>query len=98
MIKREIIKKTNEVKLTFIQPLNPAQKRISVVGDFNNWDPKVMPLVKRSNGTASATVTLPVGQQVRFRYYSENGDWFNDDAADAYEASGHGSENCILML
>jgi 1,4-alpha-glucan branching enzyme len=98
MIKREILKKDNQVKVTFIQPINGSQERIFVVGDFNKWQPKVNPLVKRSNGTASASVTLPLGQRVYFRYVTEQNHWFNDEAADAYEHGEHGTENCVLIL
>ena len=41
MIKREILKKTNQVKLTFVQPYSEAYARTYVLGDFNNWTPKV---------------------------------------------------------
>ncbi|MCX6046300.1 MAG: isoamylase early set domain-containing protein [Chloroflexi bacterium] len=98
MIKREILKATNQVKLTFIQPTNGVQTRVSVVGDFNNWNPKANPLIKRSNNTASASVILPVGQCVRFRYVTGQGVWFNDEKADAYELSEHGEDNCLVII
>lgn len=97
MIKREVLK-DKKVKVTFVQPHDPAQPRISVVGDFNSWDPNATPLVKRNNNTRSASVTLDGGKRYAFRYYAEDGAWFNDEAADAYEASEHGSPNCILVL
>ncbi len=103
MIKREILKATNQVKLTFIQPVNiqlvngsPAP--VSVVGDFNSWNPKANPLIKRSNNTASASIILPVGQSVRFRYVTGQGVWFNDEKADAYEPGEHGEENCLVLI
>ena len=96
MIKREILKKENKVKLTFIQPFEASDAGIALVGDFNNWDPKANKLMKRNNGTASASVTLEPGQSIRFRYVREDGVWFNDDAADAYEPSEHGTENCVV--
>lgn len=98
MIKREIVKKTNQVKLTFIQPYDETKARTYVVGDFNNWTPKTHPLVKRTNGTMSASVTLEPGQCVRFRYYTADGAWFNDDAADRYEPGEHGAENCVVEV
>ncbi len=98
MIKRELLKNNNQVKLTFVLPLDSTQPRTSVVGDFNQWDPKATPLLKRSNGTASAAVTVPVGQRVRFRYYTADGRWFNDEAADAYELGDYGAEDCVVLL
>ena len=98
MIKRETIKKSEQVKLTFIQPYDSTQPKVSVVGDFNGWDPTVAPLIKRNNGTASVSVTLPVGKRIRFRYVTQDNQWFNDETADAYEPSEHGSENCVVEI
>jgi len=97
MLKREKIKGSKDVKVTFIVPNDPAQGRVSVVGDFNNWDPSATVLAKRSNGTRSATVVLAPAQRYAFRYFTEDGMWFNDDDADAYAVSEHGSQNCIVL-
>lgn len=96
MIKHDVLK-NKKVKVTFIQPHNPDQPAVSVVGDFNGWEPNKTKLVKRNNGTRSATVTVDAGKQYRFRYYTADGEWFNDEAADGYEASEHGSENCLIL-
>lgn len=98
MVKKESLKRTNQVKLTFVLPLNADGRKVSVVGDFNRWDPTANPLVKRNNGTMSSSVTLASGQKVRFRYFAADGEWFNDEQADAYEASVHGSDNCVAVV
>lgn len=97
MIKRETTK-DNKVKVTFVLPAQEAAVATSVVGDFNNWDPGKGKLVKRTNGTYSASVTLDGGKQYQFRYYNADGKWFNDADADAYAPSEHGSQNCVLMV
>jgi 1,4-alpha-glucan branching enzyme len=96
MIKREISKKDKNVKGTFIQPTNGSKQTVSVVGDFNNWDPAKGKLARRSNGTSSYSVTLEPGKSYRFRYYAQDGRWFNDEAADAYEPNGLGEEDCVI--
>lgn len=97
-----MIKRANEgegkVKVTFSLPYAEGQAAVSVVGDFNNWDPAATKLIKRRNGTCSASVVLDAGQSYRFRYYSADGVWSNESEADGYEASEHGSENCLLTL
>ena len=98
MIKRELLKKSNQVKVTFVQPYDGTQAKIAVVGDFNNWDPKANPLIKRTNGTASASITLDPHQRLRFRYFSADGKWFNDEAADAYEPGEHGDDNSVVIV
>ncbi|MDI9549904.1 MAG: isoamylase early set domain-containing protein [Chloroflexota bacterium] len=97
MLKRQTAKGSDQVKVTFIIPHDPNQERVFVAGDFNDWNPSDLLLIKRSNNTRSASVTLAAGKRYAFRYCTEDGQWFNDDAADAYEPSEHGSENCIII-
>lgn len=97
MLKREPIKNSKQVKVTFVIPHHADQPKVSVVGDFNNWDSTATPLVKRGNNTRSASITVDANQRYLFRYYSADNQWFNDDAADGYEPSEHGSENSILL-
>lgn len=97
MIKRENTK-DGKVKVTFVLPYEEGQPTVSVVGDFNNWDPTATKLIKRRNGTCSISVTFDAGTTQRFRYYSADGVWMNDSEADGYEANEHGSENCLLRL
>jgi 1,4-alpha-glucan branching enzyme len=66
------------VKVTFALPLDLTAGRCSVVGDFNEWLPGTHELRRRGNGTRSASVTVPRGTRLRFRYLGENGNWFND--------------------
>lgn len=69
------------VKITFSLPTDEPTGAVSVVGDFNNWDPSAHPLRVRSNQTRSASVTVPAGSTLRFRYLAEGGRWFDDDTA-----------------
>ena len=89
--------KNDKVKVTFVMPHSEGQAAMSVVGDFNDWQPGATKMVKRNNGTCSVSLVLDPGQRYGFRYFLEDGTWVNDEAADAYEASGHGSDNCILL-
>ena len=50
---------------------------VSVVGDFNDWNPMAHPLKKRSNGTRSVTVHVSRGRH-SFRYLAEGGSFFED--------------------
>src|SRR5215472_5874841 len=78
------------VRVTFALPADRPSGAVSVVGDFNDWDPFAHPLRRRANGTRSAAVTVPAGTTLRFRYLAEGGIWFNDDttpARDGQDAS-----------
>ncbi len=70
--------------------------RVSVVGDFNGWDPGATPMVG-VDGTYTATIDVEPGRY-RFRYLSEDGRWFNDAAADDYAPNDHGGEDGILIV
>ncbi len=97
MLKREPIKQSEQVKVTFVIPHDPDQPRISVVGDFNNWDPSATPLVKRANGTRSASLVLDSGKHYGFRYYAADGKWFDDEGADGFALNEHGTQNCLIV-
>jgi 1,4-alpha-glucan branching enzyme len=70
------------VRVTFVLPVDEPSGAVSVVGDFNDWDPFAHPLRKRTNGTRSASVKVPAGSKLHFRYLAEGGVWFDDEAAD----------------
>jgi len=80
--------KGDRVRLTFVLPDHTEFGAVSVVGDFNEWTPGAHPLVKRSNGTRSAVVSVPPGTELRFRYLGEGGRWFDDDDADGHDHHG----------
>lgn len=74
--------------LTFALPTATLDGPVSVVGSFNGWTPGLHPLKKRSNGTSSTSVTVPVGSTVTFRYLGEHGRWFDDADADQLTSEG----------
>jgi 1,4-alpha-glucan branching enzyme len=86
----KVAKPTNSgtVRVTFVLPAAEPAGAVSVVGDFNGWNPYAHPLRKRTNGSRSAVVTLPAGTTLRFRYLAEGGVWFDDDTAQARDSQG----------
>jgi len=76
------------VRVTFVLPAAEPAGAVSVVGDFNDWNPYTHPLRKRANGVRSAVVTLPAGTTLRFRYLAEGGVWFDDDTAQTRDGQG----------
>ena len=88
MIKVSKPVRNGSVRVTFTLPANEPPGAVSLVGDFNNWDPFAHPLRKRSNGTRSTVVSAPSGSTLRFRYLAEGGLWFDDDGAQAVDAHG----------
>jgi 1,4-alpha-glucan branching enzyme len=76
------------VRVTFTLPADEPGGAVSVVGDFNGWDPFAHPLRRRANGTRSTAVTVPAGSMLRFRYLAEGGVWFDDETAPARDSQG----------
>jgi 1,4-alpha-glucan branching enzyme len=80
MIKTSRPRRDGTVRVTFTLPVAEPASAVSVVGDFNDWNPFAHPLRVRANRTRSASVTVPSGSTLRFRYLAEGGRWFNDDS------------------
>jgi 1,4-alpha-glucan branching enzyme len=75
-------------RVTFVLPATEPAGAVSVVGDFNDWNPHANPFRKRSNGARSAVVTIPAGTTPHFRYLAEGGIWFDDESAEDVDAQG----------
>ncbi len=93
MIKTTKAGRDGMVRVTFALPAEEPAAAVSVVGDFNGWDPFAHPLRIRSNRTRSASVTVPSGSTLRFRYLAEGGRWFDDDTV----SSGEGRDAIIAV-
>jgi 1,4-alpha-glucan branching enzyme len=76
------------VRVTFMLPATEPAGAVSVVGDFNGWDPYAHPLRRRGNGARSAAVDVPVGSTLHFRCLAEGGVWFDDESASVRDAQG----------
>jgi len=83
MIKTSKLGQDGMVRVTFALPVSEPDAAVSVVGDFNEWDPFAHPLRRRANQTRSASVTVPLGSTLRFRYLAEGGLWFDDETIDS---------------
>jgi 1,4-alpha-glucan branching enzyme len=93
MVKTSRSRRDGMVRVTFTLPVTEPGLAVSVVGDFNDWDPLAHPLRKRANRTRSASVTVPPGSTLRFRYLAEGGLWFDDETL----AMGTGEDAIIAV-
>lgn len=98
MIRRTKSRNPNCVRVSFALPLDTAPDPVSVVGDFNDWDPDAHPLRKRSNGTRSVVIDLTEGQSVQFKYLDANGEWTPESDADGVIINEWGEVNSRLDL
>ena len=80
-----------KTKVTFSLPAADPAGDISVVGDFNGWQPGEHQMQPRRNGTRSVSVVLKPGCY-RFRYLATGGRWLDEESAD------HAGPDCLLRV
>jgi 1,4-alpha-glucan branching enzyme len=81
MIKRSVTAAPDTVTLSFSLGCDVVDQPVSVVGEFNGWDPLAHPMKKRSNGTRSVKVDVEQGRTYRFKYLAADGSWHTDPYA-----------------
>jgi 1,4-alpha-glucan branching enzyme len=88
-----------QVRVVFRLPYTTFADRISVVGEFNDWDTTATPMVHlRPDAEWSATVVLEAGQRYRFRYLLDGKQWLNDWYADDHEDNACGPSDSVVDL
>lgn len=97
-ITKQYLKSKPVCKVTFSVPAEEA-KKVAVVGTFNEWnEKKAVQLKKLKNGTFKGTVDLEKDNSYEFRYVVD-GQWINDDQADAYTWSDFAAaDNGVLNV
>ena len=87
---KKFLKSKPVCKVTFKLTSDAAQeaKKASVLGDFNEWNPKKGKMKKLKSGDFTLTVDLESGKDYQFRYLVGGKTWENDEAADNYVPTG----------
>jgi len=96
-ISKQYLKSKPICKVTFTVPAKEANK-VSVIGDFNEWDPKKGSLRKLKNGTFKGTIELAREVSYEFKYLIDDC-YVNETEADRFQWNDYaGSENPVLEL
>lgn len=84
-IKKKYLADKKACRVTFIFDLSFSEsiKTVSVVGDFNNWDPIGNPMKKGRDGKFSLSMKFPVKNDFQFRYLVDGRKWLTDFEADS---------------
>jgi 1,4-alpha-glucan branching enzyme len=69
----------------------------SVIGDFNDWNPRADPMIERSNGLRSFAREFPAGSEIRFRYVTDDIRYIDDPDADRTEPNPFGSSDNVVV-
>jgi len=74
----------------------PSARMVSVVGDFNSWDPEMHPMKKMKDGQWKAALLLPPGTY-EYQFYVD-GIWQVDPNIPQRNPNAFGGENSILQV
>jgi 1,4-alpha-glucan branching enzyme len=100
-LKKQFVKSKQLFKVTFSIPEEAVgdAKKVSLAGDFNEWDINADPMKKQKDGSFLINIYLEPGRAYQFRYLIDNTKWENDWEADSYipHAFGDG-DNSLLIL
>ncbi len=100
-LKRQFVKSKQQFKVTFTIPKDAVieAKKVSLAGDFNEWDTEADLMKKQKDGSFSISLYLKPGRAYQFRYLIDNARWENDWKADSYIPHPFGSgDNSLLIL
>ena len=86
-----------DAKVVFELGPGESEHHVSVVGDFNSWDPYATPMKRRRDGTQRAKVKIPIGHSYQFKYLTDDGTWFCDPDAET-RLSAEGEPNSVLRV
>ncbi|MFF3616996.1 isoamylase early set domain-containing protein [Streptomyces sp. NPDC002580] len=85
MLERKQLK--DRIRVTFVLPAETPPGSVSVVGDFNDWQPGAHVLEPRADGKRAVSVALPGKSAHSFRYLGEDNHWFDEADADGHDGT-----------
>jgi 1,4-alpha-glucan branching enzyme len=86
-----------KVKFTLPKDAAPNARSVTIVGDFNKWNPSANQLKALKNGNYTITLDLERGEYC-FRYLIDGCKWENDWHADKYVPNSFGCDNSVVVL
>lgn len=97
-LKKQFLKSGDTCKVTFRLSKTEANdaKKVNLVGSFNNWDINSDEMTPLKSGDFTLVVTLPINQDIEYRYLLDGNEWINDPEADAYCSNGQGENNSVV--
>jgi 1,4-alpha-glucan branching enzyme len=97
-LKKKYDKKADACAVSFSVPKDLGASTISLVGDFNDWNPNTHPMKRLKDGDFSITITVKTGREYQFRYLLDGHRWENDWEADKYAPNEFGVENSVVVV
>ncbi|RME44261.1 MAG: glycoside hydrolase family 13 [Chloroflexi bacterium] len=98
MITKHVNPRDHLVLVTFEVPASIWAEQITLVGDFNEWNPTAHPLVQtHANENWHITLALEPNRTYRFRYLIDGHTWSNDRQADEYGFAEDGLPCSVIV-
>ena len=99
-VKKQYLKTSPKCKVTFRLPKNavPEAQKITVVGDFNNWNKEDILMTRFNTGDFAVTLELETGKEYRYRYLIDGSHWENDWCADKYVPNSYGCDDSVVVI
>ncbi|MBC7235818.1 MAG: isoamylase early set domain-containing protein [Chloroflexi bacterium] len=96
MITKQPGSSPNTVRITFSIPSHLWATEVHLVGDFNNWDRRSLPLEHTMHDGWRINLELPRGRAYQYRYLLDGAKWCNDCNADGYISNVFGGVNSVI--
>lgn len=99
-MKKQYLKTRPSCKVTFRLPKDAVTdaSKVTIAGEFNNWDTEAAQLKKIRGGDFSITIELEKDREYRFRYLIDNMRWENDWHADKYLPNAFGGDDSVVVV
>jgi hypothetical protein len=99
-IARHYLNAGSSCMVTFRLPKEavPDAEKVTLAGDFNNWDTESIVMKKLKNGDFAVTLKLKAGRAYRFRYLINGERWENDWHADRYDPNPFGWHDSVVIV
>ncbi|MCQ2250623.1 MAG: isoamylase early set domain-containing protein [Bacteroidales bacterium] len=86
--------KTTKFKLTLTNAQAQNAQKVTVAGEFNEWDKEATPMTKTLEGF-EVELSLENGKKYQFRYVLDGATWINDPYRPTVD-NGMGEQNSVL--
>ncbi len=90
----------SKCKVTFRLPIEAASdaRKITIVGDFNDWNTAKTPMKQVTRGDYLVTIELQSNREYRYKYLIDDDRWENDWSADKYVANDFGADDSVVVV
>ena len=88
---------TSEVRIVQFVLTAPRASSVTVVGDFNGWDPGATPMRRRDTGAWVAAIPVQPGRHL-YAFIVDGDRWIPDPAAPLAPEDGFGIRNSVIVV